>query len=1140
MQQYFKEIENKVKVAYSVAGTAREKGYDPISLVEIPLATSLAERVTGLTSTKYAQLKDVKIVKRIRDLEKEYGLLDPAVAFKIAEEISNEIFCKFKDKLEAIDAGIRVGLAYLTLGVVSSPLEGYTYLKLKNTIEGKNYFSAYYSGPIRSAGGTAAALSVVLVDYLREKFGYARYDPTEEEINRAFTELYDYHERVTNLQYLPTEKEIKLIAANLPVQVNGDPSEKYEVSNYKDLTRIETNVIRNGFCLVLGEGIASKAAKLSKIVKSLKSKGFVLSSWDWLSDLAKLKKVAEVKPEPSATYIKDIVAGRPVLSYPSESGGFRLRYGRTRLSGYSATAIHPATMIILDNFIAIGTQLRMERPGKSTAITSCDSIEGPIIKLKNESVVKPKSVEEAIKYKEEIAEIIYLGDILISYGDFFTRNYPLMPCGYNEEWWGLEIAEKGDKVDPYNITLDEAVNLSKKYNVPLHPKYTFFWSQIKFLLFNSLLKAFIKSNFTKSKISFEYNEETKKAKRCLEILGVVHSLEDNNVVIDEETSRILLMNLGIDKPSDAKNIIVKPEHHDGVLAFLNSFSKISMLDKAGTFIGARMGRPEKAKMRKLTGSPNVLFPVGQEGGRLRSVQEAAKSHVTAQFPTYFCDSCKSETIYFVCENCDNKTKMLLHCPTCDRLVSENCPLHGGIQAGVLRYYVEKKLDINHYLDSAAKILNMGKNELPPLIKGVRGTSSAKHIPEHLAKGILRAQFNLQVNKDGTIRYDATELPLTHFKPIEINTSVEKLIELGYIKDIYGKKLVSKDQLLELMPQDIILPDCPETPDEKAGSAFVRIAKFIDNLLVRLYNEKPFYNVNSREDLVGHLTACIAPHNAAGVIGRIIGFSSTQALLASPYMHGAMRRDADGDEAAIMLLLDTLINFSREYIPSHRGATQDCPLILNARIRAGEVDDMVFDIDVVKELPLELYRAAQQYKAPHLVKVERIKDRLNGTDNDTFKGLWFTHETSNLNLGVVCSSYKTLATMEEKVDHQMVLAEKIRAVDSMDVARLVIERHFIRDIRGNLRKFSSQQFRCVGCNEKYRRPPLAGKCLKCNGKIIFTISKGGIVKYLNPAMNLANKYGVSDYVKQNLELTKHYIESIFGKEIDKQQTMNKWL
>jgi len=319
---------------------------------------------------------------------------------------------------------------------------------------------------------------------------------------------------------------------------------------------------------------------------------------------------------------------------------------------------------------------------------------------------------------------------------------------------------------------------------------------------------------------------------------------------------------------------------------------------------------------------------------------------------------------------------------------------------------------------------------------------------------------------------------------------------------------------------------------------MNLTKFIDNLLVRLYRKKPFYNVKTREDLVGHLVVCIAPHNAAGVVGRIIGFSKVQALVCSPYMHGAMRRDCDGDEAAIMLLLDTLLNFSREYLPSHKGATQDCPLILNARIRAGEVDDMVFNVDVVRSFPLELFKAAEQYRPPSSVKVEQIMQRLRGTDEDVFDKLYYTHEISDFNYGVLCSAYKTLATMEEKVFNQMDLAEKIRAVDASDVARLVIERHFIRDIRGNLRKFSTQQFRCVGCNEKYRRPPLSGKC-KCGGKIIFTISEGSILKYLEPAVRLANKYAVSDYIKQSLEMVQRYIESIFGRDTERQQKMDKW-
>ena len=1137
MQNYFKEIENKVKVAYAVAGEARAKGLDPVSVVEIPLATTLAERVTGLVSTKYAQIKDEKIERRIKALEDLYGSMDPAVAFKISEEISNELFCKFKDKLEAIDAGIRVGLAYLTMGVVSSPLEGYTHLKLRKTKAGEDYFAIFFSGPIRSAGGTAAATCAMLADYLRETNGYARYDPTEKEVKRAVTENYDYHERITNLQYLPSEKELEIIAKNIPLQIDGDPSEEREVSNYKDIERIETNRLRNGFCLVLSEGIASKAAKLLKILNKLKEKQFKITGWDWLSDLAKLKKVSETKPEPSGTYIKDLVAGRPVLSHPSASGGFRLRYGRTRTTGYSAVAIHPATMNALNECIAIGTQIRTERPGKSATVTSCDSIEPPIVKLKDGSVVR--FTQDA--NRKEIQEILYLGDILISYGDFLDRNHPLMPAGYNEEWWYAELKSKNKEeiLNPLDVSLEKAIELSEKYDIPLHPRYIFFWSQITYEMFFAMLKWIEKSRIENGQLILEYDEKEKRAKRALELLGIEHKRQGENFVVDEITTKALFLNIG-KKLEEIGELINQSEQREGVLEFINSFSKFKIRDKAKTFIGARMGRPEKAKLRELIGSPHGLFPVGEEGGKMRSLQAAMEeNYVKADFPIYYCEQCRQETIYFICETCGNQTKKMNYCPACERLIPESCPQHGGIQAGKVKPFMEKRIDIKHFFEAALKKLNVQKSEIPKIIKGVRGTSSAEHVPEHLGKAVLRSLYNLRVNKDGTIRYDATEAPITQFRPCEIGVSISRLHELGYNKDTEEKDLENENQILDLKPQDIILPACPKTLDEKADDVFVNMAKFIDNMLVRFYGIKPFYNVNSRDDLLGHMVMCIAPHNAAGVIGRIIGFSETQALFASPYMHAAMRRDCDGDEAAVTLLLDTLLNFSKQFLPAHRGATQDAPLILNARIRAGEVDDMIFNVDVFKEFPLEFYDAAEQYKPPYTVKLEKVKDRLAGGDVTSFKNLGYTHETTNINNGPLCSSYKTLETMEDKVKMQMGLAEIIRAVQTTDVARLVIERHFIRDIRGNLRKFSGQQFRCVDCNEKFRRPPLIGKCTKCDGKIIFTIAHGSIIKYLEPALQLAEKYAISPYLQQSLELTKSYIESIFGKEIELQHSLEKW-
>ena len=224
MEDYFLALDNVIKGAYEIAGKARKKGLDPENKVDIPLATGIGKRVEGLVSVEVGQVFDSGIAERIKELETEYGILDWRIALKIAEETLEGKFCSFKNEKEAMETAIRVGFAYLTLGVVSAPLEGFIELKIKDRGDGKKYLSAWYAGPIRGAGGTAAAFSVILVDYVRKLRGYDVYDPTDLEIKRYVTELRDYHERVTNLQYMPNEKEVEFLMERIPVDINGDPT----------------------------------------------------------------------------------------------------------------------------------------------------------------------------------------------------------------------------------------------------------------------------------------------------------------------------------------------------------------------------------------------------------------------------------------------------------------------------------------------------------------------------------------------------------------------------------------------------------------------------------------------------------------------------------------------------------------------------------------------------------------------------------------------------------------------------------------------------------------------------------------------------------------------------------------------------
>ncbi len=1161
MQKYFNKIEEDVSIAFTKAQEAKKLGFDYEKEVEITLAKNMAERVIGIISVVAPQMKNSGAAERIIELEKKYGILDWKVALEIALEISEEKFCKFKDKKEAIEIGIRAGFAYGTVGVVSSPLEGFVSLDIKPRRDGQGeYFCMNFSGPIRNAGGTAASLSVIIADYVRVKLGYQKYDPSEEEIKRTFVEITEYHERVTNLQYFPSQEEVNFMTKNCPVEISGDPTEKFDVPTYKDLPRVNTNKLRGGFCLIHSSCIPLKAEKLWKQL-SIWGSSFNLEHWSFLEEFIKIKKNAHAegsndeekesgKVLPDFTFIKDIVAGRPVLSHPLAKGGFRLRYGRSRFSGYSGQSIHPATMYVMRSYIATGTQLKVERPGKGAAFTPCDKLQGPIIRLKNGSVVQLNKESEAKEYVKEMEEVLFLGDVLINYGDFFDRAHPLVPAGYCEEWWiqelekatvdlfgNLDIEKLSDLTsinanifetlfeDPINeeISAKNAINISKKLKIPLHPFYTYYWDDISIEDFKKLYDWLSKGNIQKESEVNKIILKIKDEKKILEFIGMPHLVVNNEfIVIEKQHAQALLGTLS--------NFEKKLEDHKSTLELINSISEIKIRDKSGTYIGARMGRPEKAKMRKMNGSPHSLFPVGEEGGRLRSFQAAMEvGKIKAELPNYKCKKCNKNTIYTVCEVCHVTTTQLFFCQSCGLIETEICKTHGNTKP-----YSEQEIDIQHYFKKASRKSN---GAISKLIKGVKGTNNKNHRPENLIKGIIRSRYNLFVNKDGTIRYDASELTCTHFKPKEVNVEIDKLIELGYTKDYLGKELTDKNQILEIKPQDVILPACPISPDEKSDDVLLNITKYIDDLLVNFYGLPPFYKSKSKKDLIGQYILGLAPHTSAAMVGRIIGFSQTQAFLAHPYFHAAERRDTDGDELGFILLMDAFLNFSKSFLPEHRGSTMDAPLVMTSILNPSEVDDMAFNVDIVNKYPLELYEAALEHKMPWEVKIKLIKDVLD-TENQ-YENMKFTHDTDNVNTGILCSAYKTLPSMEDKLKGQMLIAETLRSVEPMDVARLVIEKHFLKDTKGNLRKFSMQQFRCVKCNEKFRRPPLIGKCTSCSGKILFTIAHGSVIKYLEPSISLANKYNVPAYLKQTLTLLQRRVDGVFGKEKDKQEGLGKW-
>jgi DNA polymerase II large subunit len=294
-------------------------------------------------------------------------------------------------------------------------------------------------------------------------------------------------------------------------------------------------------------------------------------------------------------------------------------------------------------------------------------------------------------------------------------------------------------------------------------------------------------------------------------------------------------------------------------------------------------------------------------------------------------------------------------------------------------------------------------------------------------------------------------------------------------------------------------------------------------------------VKSTSDLVGHLIIGLAPHTSVGIVGRIIGYTNTQVCLGTAVWHSAKRRDADGDADSIMLLMDSLLNFSRLFLSDRIGGLMDAPLLVQPIVIPQEVQRQAHNFEVVKAYPLSFFEATLgREKASEIKDVEILKSRLE-TERQ-FLGHDFTHMTSTLTTSKSRSAYSTLGSLLEKLDMQIRTADIINAVDPSEVVSMVMTTHLLPDIMGNLRAYSGQSFRCTTCGASYRRVPLVGKCLECSNRLIQTMTRPSVQKYLKLARRMLNKYTITPYLRGRVLSLLDELELVFGKEESSQSIL----
>ncbi|PXY76584.1 MAG: hypothetical protein CXX80_03050 [Methanobacteriota archaeon] len=1291
-----KEIENyqtwldeHAEECYQLAQRARQQGLDHTLEVEIPRASDLASRTEKLLIN---HLDGVEIADDIRTMLETHDR--EITAITMAQKVARHFREEGHDTVKSIDVGLRVGLAILTEAVLVAPLEGISEVRLLHNIDGSPFLSLHFAGPIRAAGGTAQALAVLIGDMIRRDLGIGPYLPTTPEVERVKEEFGLYR---GNLQYRPPPDEIDTIVRACPVMINGESTESIECSGFGECRNVDEARIRGGVLLVIGEGLCLKAPKIQKHTERLRVPG-----WEFISafaakggDDAGNGVQARRQIKPVRKFMNDIIAGRPVFGEPSNPGGFRLRYGRPRTSGLAAGSLNPVSMRAMDDFLTVGTQMKIERPGKACAVTPCDEADGPWLLLEDGRFLRVDDEATWERVGSETLTIWDNGELVLGFGEFLENNKRLVPSAYSNDWWASDLLDalddKGllDFIDITGLAQDElpdgapasppggsvettrkkwhqflralrlnwpqAKAISHRFATSMPPPHNPWWADLPLEWIEPMLAILQKSHVENGVLrivggvkgwdpspllQFQFEEfqgetpgpevhlcepllddkiaemETLRVhglpKASALVLGLAHHHDGDDLLITSGWEALLEgLGFGLQKGKveqivdarihlqarsekllqvaallkieevrrgalDAKKAQIRiaaetdarqkgynigdtermgkeamdevldpgpdnpllldesfsleDEHRvDGAMWLVRKTSELRWEHSAPVRIGTRMARPEKAAPREMRPAVHSLFPIGMAGGPQRRLAVAAdKGILRVQVRKRFCVRCDAGSGLLTCiaqtsagEVCGGRCE--------PRTEAENSTAR--------RMGVMQSLPIQNIIDAARNNLDI---RMPQIVKCVKGLMSKGQTPEALEKGILRAAHRLPVFRDGTIRFDMSDVPITHFRPREINVSIERLRQLGYTIDVDGQELRDGEQVVELYPQDFIV-------SKRAEDFLLRTTQFVDDLLVRFYGLEPFYNCQTADDLVGHLTIAIAPHTSGGVLSRIIGWSDCSGGYAHPLFHASKRRNCDGDEDAIMMLLDGLLNFSREILPANRGGQMDAPLVLTTRINPTEVDKEALNVDCAWYYPSAFYEATLSQPQPkEVLDLVDIVDMRIDTPL-SLRGYGYTHDCHSLDAGPALSAYKTLETMVDKMNGQLEIGRKLRAVDVRTVASSVVRSHFLPDLRGNLVAFTRQKIRCMKCAHSYRRLPLAGKCIQTKkggdamagvglGNLALTVTEGAVRKYINVTGHVVNTYGVDNYTKQNIEWLAKSVESLFNNDRARQASL----
>ncbi|MHA1983163.1 MAG: hypothetical protein ACW967_02335 [Candidatus Hodarchaeales archaeon] len=206
--------------------------------------------------------------------------------------------------------------------------------------------------------------------------------------------------------------------------------------------------------------------------------------------------------------------------------------------------------------------------------------------------------------------------------------------------------------------------------------------------------------------------------------------------------------------------------------------------------------------------------------------------------------------------------------------------------------------------------------------------------EIIKKSFLRKKYNISLANGPVFNFQLPNAGLSHFKPVDIGTSLKNLKELGYRVDINGKPLKNEGQVLSIFVNDILVP-------KSIFKTLKQIYNFLDEELQSIFDQKPFFEIQELDDLTGTFLVGCNPNYSTGVIGRVIGWSdakfNSDCTMAHPLWHGSKYSNCRNDEPDFLFVLeDLLLNFNLALMPSKINSLLGKPIFIKKHASKNDI------------------------------------------------------------------------------------------------------------------------------------------------------------------------------------------------------------